>query len=63
MDLYKEILVRCLQSTAIEIRFPDLIIDPNTLVDMRCYYVLREMKQVLEDSCESDASCLLKLKK
>lgn len=44
-----------------EVTFPDLCIDPATLVEMQCYRALRKIKHILEDETLADPDCFNKI--
>ena len=61
MELYKELLLRYLSNQKMEVTFPDLKVDLNKVVEMRCYQALRAIQAVLEDETLDDADCFQKM--
>ena len=57
MDLYKEILIHALAQERIEVRFPELKLDAQTLVESVCYRALEEIRAILRDDTHSDPAC------
>jgi len=61
MDLFIEMLVKALEYGRIEVRFPDLILDPAELVEMRSYIALCKIKSIIEDDSLDDPECFKKI--
>lgn len=47
MELYKEILIKVLSNSKIEIEFPHLEISAAEIVEIKAYKALKRIKQVL----------------
>ena len=50
-----------LAGQTMEIRFPDIGFDINSLVEMECYRTLRKIKAIIEDDSLEDKECFLKI--
>ena len=61
MELYKEILINVLERQKAEVIFPELNIDVEKIVELKCYRALNEIKAVLEDSSLEDADCFRRI--
>ena len=58
MELLKEILAKALQNEEINIIFPNLHINPDTIVEIACYRALQKIKTVIENDSLSDFECI-----
>ncbi len=63
MDLYKEIIINILSKEKAEISFPNINIDINKIVSDKCYYALKSIKDILEDTSLDDKECFMKIEK
>ena len=63
MDLYKEILIHLLENEDIEIRFPNLEISTERLIEIESYVALYKIKTIIEDNSLNDKECFLKIEK
>lgn len=63
MDLYKEILIHLLENEDIEIRFPNLEISAERLIEIESYIALQKIKMIIEDDSLNDEECFLKIEK
>ncbi|MCI8501899.1 MAG: hypothetical protein HFJ85_06630 [Oscillospiraceae bacterium] len=61
MDLYKEILIKALESRKAEVFFPGLQIDPAQIVEGRCYQALNRIREILRDESLDDRECFLRI--
>lgn len=61
MELYQEILSNVLAKHEVQVTFPDLQIDTETIIHLKCYQTLRKIKAVLEDDTLEDAECFQKI--
>ncbi len=61
MKLFKEILIEVLQNEKVEVSFPNLTYDANSVVEMVCYDALKEIKAIIEDDSLEDSDCFLKI--
>lgn len=61
MKLYKDVLIGLLMNEAVEIRFPDVELDINQLVEMKCYQTLKKIQAVIEDESLEDEACFMKI--
>lgn len=61
MELYQEILSDVLSKHEMQITFPDLQIDAETIVRLKCYQALERIKKILEDGSLEDAECFQKI--
>lgn len=63
MELYKELLINALDSQRIEVTFPELKIDAKTIVELKSYDALRQIKQVIEDDSLKDDACFERIER
>lgn len=63
MDLYKEILIYLWKNEEIEIRFPNLNISAERLIEIESYVALYKIKTIIEDTSLNDKECFLKIEK
>ena len=63
MELYEEILLKYLVNQKIEVNFPDLKIDAERIIEMRCYKALEKIKNILADEELSDINCYMEIEK
>ena len=63
MNLYKEILVKMLESKKAEVVFPDLEINAAEIVNLECYRALQKIKAVIQDDSLNDKECFMKIEK
>lgn len=61
MELYKELLMHILSKEEVQITFPGLSTDIERVVEMQCYKVLEQIKNVLADDSLDDKSCFMKI--
>lgn len=61
MDLYKEILVSVLSKETIRIDVPFLKFSPYEIVEIECYRLLKNIKEILEDDSLCDIECFQKI--
>ena len=57
MELYKELLINALDGQKIEVTFPNLKINAEKIVELKCYNALKQIKEVLEDESLEDKEC------
>ena len=57
MDLWKEILIRSLQSEKTDIEFTNFNINAREIVEMRCYLALQKIKAIIDDDSLLDKEC------
>ena len=60
MELWKEMLCKILQQETMEINFPQ-ISDINKLFELKCYKVLKEIKEIIENEDLDDKECFKKI--
>ena len=58
MELYQEILAKMLESQEAQL-FSKL--DPQKIVEMKCYQALRKIKAILEDDSLKDRQCFAQI--
>lgn len=63
MDLYKAILSHILCQEQIQITFPNLEFDLNKIFESKCYNVLNQIKEIVEDETLNDPECFEKIEK
>ncbi len=63
MDLYKEILIHLLKNENIEIRFSNLEISTERLIEIESYVALYKIKTIIQDDSLNDKECFLKIEK
>ncbi len=61
MDLYKELLTSVLSRSAVQVKFPDVTINPSEIVEGECYQILQEIKDILENEALEDSECFLRI--
>lgn len=61
MERYKEILIRALEREETRVRFPQLTIDPEKVVERRGCQALLEIREILDDLDEEE--CFLRIEK
>ncbi len=61
MELYKDILVKLLSHSTVEVIFPKEDKDIATLVESTCYKALKRIQQIIEDDTMSDPECFMKI--
>ena len=61
MELYQEILVSILQSEDINVTFPNLKVDAESIVENECYKSLLAIKRIIENDNLSDKECFAKI--
>lgn len=61
MDLYKEILFHILEEETFEIRFTNLQIDINKIIENECYKTLEKIKNIICDDSLDDSECFMKI--
>ncbi len=59
MELYKELLINALNQGTIEIKFNDCNI--NQLLELKCYKLLCEIKNILLNDSLNDTDCYEKI--
>lgn len=62
MDLYKEIIVKVLEKEKAEVIFPNLQINAEEMVKLRCYDALKRIKDIIQDDSLEDEECFMKIK-
>lgn len=63
MELYKELLINALEKQKMEVTFPELKIDAEKIVELKCYDALRQIKEVLEDDSLEDKECFERIER
>ncbi len=63
MELYNDILVHALAAEAIRWKLSDFEIDPEKLIEMKCYQAIKEIKAILEEPTPDDAACFWRIEK
>ncbi len=61
MDLYKGILLSILQNKDIQVTFPNMEIEVQTMIELECYKALNKIKSILEDDRLNDEECFMKI--
>ncbi len=61
MDLYKEILVKVLESKEIKISFENFNINKADIVECASYQALRKIKDIIEDESLEDSECFMRI--
>ena len=61
MELFEQILWRYLAGQAIVISFPDLCIEPEKIIELRCYQAIKKIKDIIENDSLEDAECFMKI--
>ena len=61
MRLYAQILTKLLENQTVQVVFPELQIDAEKLIEMRCYQALQKIKAIIEDESLEDAECFLRI--
>lgn len=61
MELYKELLISILKDEDVEVRFSNLCIDVNKILELHAYKALKAIKEVLEDDRLDDKECFHKI--
>ena len=54
---YTELLIGALKHGKMEVRFPDMKLDPAELVEMRSFAALCKIKKIIEDDTLDDPAC------
>ena len=63
MELYKELLVKILESSEINITFTGLHIDATEILSLESYKALQKIKAIIEDDSLDDEECFMKVEK
>ncbi len=63
MELYKEILAKALEKEDFQITFPDLKLDGERIIELKCYQALRQIKAIIADDSLEDRECFMKIEK
>lgn len=61
VDLYKEILIKVLQNEEAEIRFPNLKLSAEEIVEMVSYRALKNIKKIIQDDSLTDEQCFTQI--
>ena len=61
MDLCKDILVKLLSYSTVEVTFQNTNLDVTKLTESVCYNALRRIKRIIEDDTLSDSECFMKI--
>lgn len=61
MDLYKELLINALEKQKMEVVFPNIKIDAEKIVELKCYQALYQIKAIIEDPSLEDPECFEKI--
>ena len=61
MELYTELLAYCLSKEHAEIRFPDLELNADAIIDKQCYHALKNIREIILDDTINDSDCFLKI--
>ncbi|MBP3674673.1 MAG: hypothetical protein J6J18_12675 [Oscillospiraceae bacterium] len=61
MELYQEILAKILQNERIDVRFPDLYISVNDIINQESYNALQKIKAIIHDDSLDDTECFAKI--
>ena len=58
MELYKEILVKVLGQSQVEVTFSGVKLDMAKIIEEHSYSVLQKIKTIIEDDSLSDFECI-----
>jgi hypothetical protein len=61
MELYAEILAKALEGGSVKVEFPVGTPRVETLVEMRSYAALKQIKEIIEDESLEDPACFIKM--
>lgn len=61
MNLYKELLIEILENQQVHILFPEMKIDINELLEIKCYIALNVIRNIVRDETLSDSESFLKI--
>ena len=61
MELYKELLITILKDEEVEVKFPNLNVDVDRILELYSYKALKAIKKVLEDDTLDDKECFHKI--
>ncbi|MDD3194035.1 MAG: hypothetical protein PHE47_09390 [Oscillospiraceae bacterium] len=62
MTLYEELLWNCLRDMPVQITFPNLPVNPNDLVEMKCFLAIEAIRDILEDKDLTDQECAMQIR-
>lgn len=63
MDLYKEIMIKLLECSNIQVTFSNMKVNSETVLELTCYQILKKVKAVIEDDSLNDKECFNKIEK
>ena len=61
MNLYLNLLRELLESENVEITFPNLKVNVEQAIESRCYMLLKNIKQIIDDDSLTDKECFQKI--
>ena len=56
-DFYRDLLAKLMESGRVEVIFPDMELLPEELVEMKCYSLLLEIRDIIHDESLDDPEC------
>ena len=59
--LYKEILIKILESETVEVFFPNIYLDLQQMVESTCYMALMRIQSIKKDESLADPECFGKI--
>ncbi len=61
MDLYKDIMVKLLSHSTVDVTFKNAGEDMARIVESICYNALKRIKRIIEDDTLTDQECFMKI--
>ncbi len=61
MELYKDILIKLLAGSHIEVSFKDVSFDMTEVVEAVSYQALKRIKDIVEDDSLTDKECFMQI--
>ncbi len=61
MELYQELLLCALKKEKMQVIFPDLNIEAEKIIEMKCYQILHQIKEILSAEWLNDEECVMRI--